>query len=125
MLKNILSIVVVAVLLSIPAFAKNIQQANLTAEMTCNACKNKVEKALKDTKGVEKVNINLEDKSVKVEYDKDVVSEEQLISAINKADAKFGAKQCDANAKADKSAKVKSTKDGASCSKACQQHGKK
>lgn len=123
MFKRFLTLAIFTCVLSLSVSAKDIQKANLTAKMECNACKNKIEKALKSTNGVEKVNCNLKDQSVKVEYDKDVVSEAQLVEAINKADATLGAKKCDANCKEGKkdakAASKESKKDGAHCEKKC------
>ena len=92
MFKKILSIAVFTCLLSLSTSAKDIQKANLTAVMDCSNCKNKIEKTLKATKGVEKVNVNIKEQSVKVEYDRDIVSETDLVEAINKTDGKFDAK---------------------------------
>jgi copper chaperone CopZ len=122
MLKNIFSIVIVALLLSIPTFAKDIQKADLSVTMECNGCKNKVEKTLNNTKGVKKVNINLKDQSVKVEYDKDVVTEEQLVSVLNAADSKLSAKSANAKPACQSQADAKQGCSKAkSCQKSCQQ----
>lgn len=115
MFKKIFAMAVVTCLLSISVYAKNIQHANLSANIECNGCKNKIEKTLKSTNGVQKVNVNMKDQSVKVEYDKDVVSETQLVAAINNADAKLGAKSAKSCCSA-KDAKSCNTKDAKSCS---------
>ena len=117
MFKKILSIAVLTCLMSLSVFAKDIQKANLTAKMDCGSCKNKIEKTLKSTKGVQKVNVNMKDQSVKIEYDKEVVSETQLVDALNSADAKLDVKSascCSAkkaegccNSNASKSCKTK------------------
>jgi copper chaperone CopZ len=121
MFKKILSLAVFTCLLTLSVSAKDIQKANLTAKMECNSCKNKIEKTLKSTKGVEKVNVTLKDQSVKVEYDKDVVSEAQLVEVINKADANFSCKKADSKdccKEGKQDAKLqKGKKDGASCDK--------
>ena len=107
MFKKILALAVFSCLLATSVFARDIQKAELTAKMESDKCKNKIEKILKKTNGVEKVNANLKDQTVKIEYDQKVVSEEQLVEAINKANvacghkdaksgkAKKGAKSCD------------------------------
>ena len=114
MLRSILSIVVFALLLSFNAFAKDMQKACFSATMEGTKCKNKNEKALKKTDGVEKVSVDLKEQSVKVEFDKNVVSEDKIAQAINSSDSKFNAKS---NA-AKKSCSHDHKKDGAKCKSA-------
>lgn len=92
MFNKILSVAIFFCLLSVSVFAKDIQKANLKANIECNNCKNKIEKTLKNTNGVEKVNVNMKDQYVSVEYDKAVVSEAELVTVLNKADAKLNVK---------------------------------
>jgi mercuric transport protein len=51
--------------------------------MTCNKCTGSVEKALKATPGVEKVEISLQKKEAVVEYDDQKVTEAKLREVIN------------------------------------------
>jgi copper chaperone CopZ len=51
--------------------------------MTCSKCTGSVEKALKATAGVEKVEMNLERKEAVVEYDEEKVTEAKLREVIN------------------------------------------
>jgi len=51
--------------------------------MTCKMCTGSVEKALKATPGVEKVEVNLERKEAVVEYDDEKVTEAKLREVIN------------------------------------------
>ncbi len=51
--------------------------------MKCAKCSGSVEKALKATEGVEKVEISLEQKQVVVEYDDAKVTEAKLREVIN------------------------------------------
>jgi copper chaperone len=51
--------------------------------MKCSKCTGSVEKALKATEGVEKVEISLEQKQVVVEYDDAKVTEAKLREVIN------------------------------------------
>ena len=111
MFKNIIPILALAVLITFSANAKDIQKATFTASMESNKCKNKIEKVLKSTDGVEKINIDLKDKSVKVEYDKDKVSEEVIASAIKNATS-----TCSHDSK---SADKKEGCNPKSCSKSC------
>jgi copper chaperone CopZ len=91
MFKKLFSTALVICVFSLTAFAKDIQKVDIKAEMECNACKNKIEKALKSKDGVKKVNTDIKAKMVKVEYDKDVISEADLVKTINDADANFKA----------------------------------
>ena len=51
--------------------------------MKCSKCSGSVEKALKATQGVEKVEISLQQKEVVVEYDDEKVTEAKLREVIN------------------------------------------
>ena len=51
--------------------------------MKCSKCTGSVEKALKATQGVEKVEVNLERKEVVVEYNYEQVTEAKLREVIN------------------------------------------
>jgi mercuric transport protein len=51
--------------------------------MKCSKCTGSVEKALKATPGVEKVEVNLERKEAVVEYDDQKVTEAKLREVIN------------------------------------------
>ena len=51
--------------------------------MTCVKCSGSVEKALKATEGVEKVEVNLERKEAVVDYDDAKVTEAKLREVIN------------------------------------------
>jgi copper chaperone len=51
--------------------------------MKCSKCSGSVEKALKATAGVEKVEINLERKEAVVDYDDEKVTEAKLREVIN------------------------------------------
>ncbi|MCL2040113.1 MAG: heavy-metal-associated domain-containing protein [Bacteroidetes bacterium] len=132
MFNKIVSVAIFFCLLTVSVFAKDIQKTNLKANIECNNCKNKVEKTLKSTKGVEKVNVNMKDQSVQVEYDKAVVSEEELVAVLNKADAKLDAKAgcstkkdakagCNkpCNAAEKKACSKENKKDGEGCQKKC------
>ncbi|MDR0927242.1 MAG: cation transporter [Ignavibacteria bacterium] len=121
MLKNILSVALVAILLSVPSlFAKDIQKLNLSGNIECNSCKNKIEKALTGANGVEKAKVDLKKQSIKVEYDKDVISQEQVITLVNNAESGVNAVVAtkDATKKAKTAdAKACCKKEGKSCCK--------
>lgn len=52
--------------------------------MDCMGCKNKIEKNIAFEKGVKDLDVNLENKTVKVTYDTRKTSKENLIAAIKK-----------------------------------------
>jgi len=53
--------------------------------MSCGHCQEKVEKALRKTEGVYSAVVNLGDGEAEVDFDDDVVTTEQLVSAVQKA----------------------------------------
>ena len=124
MLKNILSILLIAVLMSSTAFAKDLQKANFSATMEGAKSKNKIEKVLNKTNGVEKVNVDLKNQSVLVEYNNEVITEAQIAETINRVDAKFNAKtgttgkKCD-HKKDGHKCSHKEKKDHQGCNKPC------
>ena len=59
--------------------------------MTCSACSNHVEKAIKKVDGVKRAEVNLLKNNATVEYDENVCSKQQIIEAVIKAG--YGAKQ--------------------------------
>lgn len=53
--------------------------------MTCSACSSRVEKCVSRLEGISQVSVNLLTNSMQVEYDENVLSENQIISAVVKA----------------------------------------
>ena len=53
--------------------------------MTCAACSAAVERSVKKIAGVESVNVNLLTNSMNVEYDKEQVSDSEIIKAVTDA----------------------------------------
>ncbi|WP_440896484.1 copper chaperone CopZ [Amphibacillus sp. Q70] len=53
--------------------------------MNCNHCVNRVETALKELEGVEKVKVNLKKGTAQVKYDQAVQQVNQLTEAVNQA----------------------------------------
>lgn len=53
--------------------------------MSCNSCVGKVEKALKEVKGVDSVAVDLKNKKAKVKFDSDTPSKEEMIKVIEGA----------------------------------------
>jgi periplasmic mercuric ion binding protein len=68
---------------SINAFAATKKSVIRVDGMKCAKCTGSVEKALKATEGVEKVEMNLERKEAIVEYDDAKVTEAKLREVIN------------------------------------------
>jgi len=66
------------------AYAKTVKEATLTANMTCDACKKKIEKTLKSEKGIIKSNADVATKTVTISYDADVTNESSIKDAIVK-----------------------------------------
>lgn len=65
--------------------------------MTCAKCTGSVEKALKATPGVEKVEVNLQRKEAVVEYDDEKVTEAKLREVINATGFKAVEEKADPN----------------------------
>jgi copper chaperone CopZ len=87
MLKKMLSIAtIVCLCFSVSLLAKDIKKVDITAQMECGSCKNKIERTLNKTEGVSKVAVDLKAQNVKVEYDKDVITDAQLCKMINDLD---------------------------------------
>lgn len=60
-----------------------VTEANLTVEgMSCQHCVNSITKGVGGMNGVQKVNVNLQDKKVTVAYDAEVVSLPEIIGEI-------------------------------------------
>ena len=68
---------------SIAAFAMTKKSTIRIEGMKCSKCSGSVEKALKATPGVEKVEVNHEKKEAVVEYDDEKVTEAKLREVIN------------------------------------------
>ncbi|MGI6369422.1 MAG: heavy-metal-associated domain-containing protein [Ignavibacteria bacterium] len=92
MTKKLFSVLVISVMFTLSLFAKNLQVVEINADMDCKGCKNKIEKKLRSISGVEKVNADLKAKLVKVEYDKDVLTSEKIVEAINETGTKASLK---------------------------------
>ena len=73
----------VIALSSIGALAATKKSTIRVDGMKCSKCTGSVEKALKATAGVEKVEVSLERKEVTVEYDDEKVTETKLREVIN------------------------------------------
>ena len=92
-MKTMKMILVVAMMaLAIPVSAqaskkakpKKTEEVTFSVNMTCDGCKQKIEKNISWEKGVKDLEINLEKKTVKINYDPKQTSEEKLKKAIEK-----------------------------------------
>ena len=63
---------------------KKTEEVTFTVNMTCDGCKQKIEKNISWEKGVKDMEINVEKKTVKINYDPKQTSEEKLKKAIEK-----------------------------------------
>jgi mercuric transport protein len=77
------STLVMIALTSISVLAVTKKSTIRVEGMKCAKCSGSVEKALKATEGVEKVEISLEQKEVVVEYNDEKVNEAKLREVIN------------------------------------------
>lgn len=92
MAKKLFSVLVISMMFTLSLFAKNLQIVEINADMDCKACKNKIEKKLRSISGIEKINVDLKSKLVKVEYDKDILTSEKIVEAINETGIKANLK---------------------------------
>lgn len=93
MIKSMVSTVIaVFVCLSISLFADDLQKIDISAKMDCGSCKNKIERALKNTEGVNKVIVDMKEQNVKVEYNKGVIHRDKIVKIINDLDIKAAIK---------------------------------
>lgn len=68
-----------------------VKSVEITIEgMSCMSCVANVKKTLSNMDGVKEVNVSLKDKNARVKYDALIVTEEELIDAINKLGYKAG-----------------------------------
>lgn len=55
---------------------------NIQTSAVCESCKARIERALKSTDGVLSANLNLSDKKIKVKYNSDKITAEQIRTVI-------------------------------------------
>jgi mercuric ion binding protein len=78
------SIILISILaVGVKAAGKpKVETATIQTSAICEECKNRIEKALVSTKGIESANLNLNNKKVKVKYEADKISVEQIRTVI-------------------------------------------
>lgn len=64
------------------------------AELHCKSCKAKIEKSIPFEKGVKDLKVDMEAKTITIEYRADKTTEEKLIAAIEKCGVKVLGKEC-------------------------------
>lgn len=79
-----LAILLMAVVLPVGAKDNDKQKVTYLVSMTCENCKNRIEKTLSFEKGVTDLNVDLPAKTVTIEYKADKTSPDKLKSAIQK-----------------------------------------
>lgn len=82
-----LIISLITILFSVSVYAKDIQELVVTTNppMSCQNCENKIKKGdLRFLKGVKKIETNLSDQRVTIEYDADKTNVEQIEEAFHK-----------------------------------------
>ncbi len=80
------------------AAAGKLKTVNIKTSAVCGSCKNRIEKALNATEGVEKAILDLNSKQVKIKYDPAKTSPEQLREVV--ANTGYSADDVKANAEA-------------------------
>lgn len=118
----LLAILLMAVVLPAGAKNENKQKVTYLVSMTCDNCKNRIEKTLSFEKGVTDMNVDLPAKTVTIEYNSDKTSADKLKTAIQKLGytvTPFRAKKAEAKADSTKAAACcqKDGKAGACCQK--------
>ena len=79
-------VVLVAMMFSLSIYAKDIQElvVTTTPPMSCQNCENKIKGNLRFEKGVKKIETNLADQKVTVEYDAEKTTPKKIEEAFNK-----------------------------------------
>ena len=75
-----------ALILAFSAYAKDIQElvVTTTPPMSCQNCENKIKKNLRFEKGVKKIETNIPDQRVTIEYDADKTNPTNIEEAFHK-----------------------------------------
>ena len=81
-----ISLVLMALVLSLSAYSKDIRELVVTTNppMSCQNCENKIKGNLRFEKGVKKIETNLAEQRVMVEYDADKTNPENIENAFQK-----------------------------------------
>lgn len=80
-----------------PEKQKNTEEVTLSVSMSCQKCKEKIEKNISFEKGVKDMDIDLEKKTVKIKYDPRKTNADNLEKAIGKLGFNCEKNTCDQN----------------------------
>lgn len=95
------------------AMAENLKDAKIKTNASCNDCKAKIEKSLKEIKGVKTASVDMKAKEVTVKYDADLTNEQALNAAV--------AAGCTATKEGKCDGKCKDAKKDAKCDSKCKE----
>ncbi len=82
MIKLCVVLMVTTLLLSTDAYA-SAKSVKIQTNITCGACKDKIEAGLKDVKGINKTDVDVASKIVTVSYDDDSITESSITKTIS------------------------------------------
>lgn len=82
-MKRLFNLVIVIVLMSVVGALAAEKVINIQTNLHCGSCKNKIEKALKKTKGVISTSADVDTKIVMVKYDDKIVDDKKIVSTIS------------------------------------------
>lgn len=76
----------VACLFTISLYAKDIQKLVVTTNppMSCQNCENRIKNNIRFEKGVKKIETNIPEQRVTIDYDADKTDQQNLVEAFNK-----------------------------------------
>lgn len=86
-MKNLRTLSILAIFVFAFSFASNAQmmkKVDIKTSVDCEACKDKLEKALNETDGIEKATVNLESNILSVKYSEDKTSYDKIVAKITK-----------------------------------------
>lgn len=81
--KKIIVLAIFTLLLTINVLAADIKKTTISADMHCKSCQNNIEKTLKNSEGVKKVKTDFKEQLVKVEFDNEIIKEDEIVKIIN------------------------------------------
>lgn len=90
----------VSIIFAVSMYAKDIQElvVTTTPPMSCQNCENKIKKNLRFEKGVKKIETNIPEQRVVVEYDADKTNAANIEEAFQKIGYKVEVIDCDSKA---------------------------
>lgn len=92
MKKIVILVIAVLIYSSIKTYAQEsaadskLEEVKIKASITCNYCKEKIEKNIAFEKGVKDLSVDMETKVVTIKYNKEKTNPEKLVAAIKKLD---------------------------------------